>query len=69
MTIGERLEALIEQQGTSIADVARATEMERQTVWRIVTGQTPNPGILTIKKIVEAAGGTIFDLFPEEAKR
>lgn len=65
MTIGERLQTLIESQGLTIADVARAADLDRQAVWRIVRGEVANPGILTVEKIAEAVGGTIADLYPE----
>jgi transcriptional regulator with XRE-family HTH domain len=68
MTLSDRLRALIRRKGFTINSAAEAAGMERQQVWRIVTGKTVNPGILTVQRIVEAIGGTLGELFEDESE-
>lgn len=66
MTISDRLRSLIERKGLSISAVAELAGMNRQEVWRIVRGKVKNPGIDTVRRIVEAADSTMAELFQEE---
>lgn len=66
MTLAERLQRLLAAKGLSISGVAETAGMERQQVHRIVTGKVANPGVLTVQRIVEAAGGTMAELFTDE---
>lgn len=66
MTTSERLEALLERQGLTIASVAELAGMTKQEVWRIVRGRVKNPRIETLKTIVEAAGSTLSEFFEDE---
>jgi transcriptional regulator with XRE-family HTH domain len=66
MTLSERLRRMLDDRGCSISEVARIAGMQRQQVWRIVSGMNPNPSIQTIEKIVDAAGGTMAELFADE---
>lgn len=66
MTLSERLHRLLDERGCSIAEAAKLAGMESQQAWRIVTGKTTNPGILTVQRLVEAIGGTIAELFADE---
>jgi DNA-binding phage protein len=50
----------------SVNSVAEMAGMERMQVYRIVQGKTPNPGILTVERIVEAAGGTMRELYDDD---
>ena len=49
------------REGISVAALARACGMKRQQVSKILTGGTPNVGILTVRRISEALG-TDFSL-------
>jgi transcriptional regulator with XRE-family HTH domain len=66
MTLSERLHRMLDDRGCSISEVARIAGMQRQQVWRIVSGKNPNPNIQTIARIVEAAGGTMAELFTDD---
>lgn len=66
MTLADRLQRLLAGRGFSISETARAAGMEKQQLWRIVSGRNENPGIKTIERIVEAVGGTMAELFAEE---
>jgi transcriptional regulator with XRE-family HTH domain len=68
MTLSDRLRALLRKKGFSANSAAEAAGMERQQVWRIVTGKTVNPGSLTVERIVEAVGGTMAELFEDEPR-
>lgn len=61
-----RFRRLLEARGHSISGVADLAGMERQQAHRIVTGKVENPGVLTVKRIVEAAGGTLGEFFADE---
>lgn len=65
MTISDRLQRLLVVKGFSISGVAETAGMERQQVHRIVTGKVANPGVLTVQRIVEAAGATMGELFAD----
>lgn len=64
--LAARLRALLDDRGLTVAEVARDAGMHKQQLHAILTGQTVNPGILTIMRIVEAAGGTMAELFADE---
>jgi transcriptional regulator with XRE-family HTH domain len=66
MTLAERLQRLIASKGLSVSGVAETAGMERQQVHRIVAGKVANPGILTVQRIVEAAGSTLGEFFADE---
>jgi len=66
MTLAERLQRLIASKDLSISGVAETAGMERQQVHRIVAGKVANPGILTVQRIVEAAGSTLGEFFADE---
>lgn len=61
--LAARLRRLLDRQGFSVAEVARDAGMAKQQLHVILSGKNPNPGILTITRIVEAAGGTMTELF------
>jgi transcriptional regulator with XRE-family HTH domain len=68
MTLADRLQTLLKKKGFNANSAAEAAGMERQQVYRIVTGKTVNPGILTVERIVEAVGGTMAELFEDESE-
>jgi len=63
MTVAERVRLLLTLKNVGFADIAKAAGLDRQAVWKIVRGDTPNPGILTIEKIVTAAGSTVIEYY------
>jgi transcriptional regulator with XRE-family HTH domain len=64
-TIGSKLLDLINQRQLSIAKAAAMIGMSRQLLWRMCHDDVPNPGILTVQKIVLALGGRMRDLWDE----
>jgi transcriptional regulator with XRE-family HTH domain len=66
MTVSERLRRLLVRRNTTQSEVAEAAGMSRQQVGQIASGAVPNPGILTVERIVEAAGGTMIELYAED---
>lgn len=61
-----RFRRLLDAKGHSISGVAELAGMERQQVHRIITGKVENPGILTVQRIVEAAGASMAEFFADE---
>lgn len=66
MTVAERLARMLARQGLSIRSVAELAGMESQQAWRIVTGKVANPGIETVRRLVEAAGSSMREFFSED---
>jgi transcriptional regulator with XRE-family HTH domain len=66
MTLSDRLRRMLDDRGCTISEAARMARMEKQQVWRIVTGKNTNPGVETLQRIVEAVGGTMAELFADE---
>jgi transcriptional regulator with XRE-family HTH domain len=64
--LSRRLHALLKRQGFSISEAARQAGMQKQATWLIVTGRNRNPGVETVRRIVEAAGATMGELFADE---
>jgi transcriptional regulator with XRE-family HTH domain len=63
VTIAVRLQILFDQAKMNVVDVARAADLDRQAVWKIMRGETKNPGILTVEKLVAAVGFTMLDYY------
>lgn len=66
MTLSDRLRRLLDERGCSIREAAQLAGMESQMLWRIVTGRTPNPGILTVERVVRAIGCKMTELYADE---
>jgi transcriptional regulator with XRE-family HTH domain len=66
MTLSDRLRRMLDDRGFSISETARAAGMEKQQAWRVISGANPNPGILTVQRLVDAMGGTMTELFADE---
>lgn len=66
MTLAERLQRLLDERGFTITEAAKAAGMEKQQAWRIVTGKNRNPGFETVRRLVEAIGGTMAELCADE---
>lgn len=65
MTVAQRLQRVLDDRGCTLSEAAQAAGMPRQQVWKILSGTVPNPGILTVEKIVRAAGGTMLEFFED----
>jgi transcriptional regulator with XRE-family HTH domain len=65
MTVGEKLLELIQSRRVSISRAAEMVGMSRQLLWRMTRDDVPNPGILTVQKIVLALGGRMRDFFED----
>jgi hypothetical protein len=63
MTLAERLARLFEDHDTNANAVAVAGQLDRNAVYKIVRGENVNPKLETLRAIVEAAGGTLGELF------
>jgi DNA-binding Xre family transcriptional regulator len=61
-----RLRRLLDENGWTDAEVARRCGMSRQQVHRLVSGAVPNPGVLTLARLLGPLGLTVSDLFPDE---
>lgn len=64
--LAARLRSLLDERGLSIAEVARDAGMHKQQLHLILSGANKNPGVLTVARVVEAAGGTMAELFGDE---
>jgi transcriptional regulator with XRE-family HTH domain len=62
-TLPERFQILLDARGLSARELAGMTGMPYQQVWRITSGKVPNPGVLTVQRIVEASGSTMAEFF------
>jgi putative transcriptional regulator len=59
MTIAEALSAEVERQGVTVYRLAKLTGMSAGRVHGILTGGTVNPGILTVRKLLDALGKSL----------
>lgn len=66
MTLAERLRRLLDAQGYTPSEAARAAGMPRQQLHRILTGANPNPGVETLRKVCEAVGSRLAELFADD---
>lgn len=66
LTLSDRLRRMLADRGFTISEAAKLAGMEKQQVHRIVSGKNPNPGIETLRKITDAMGGTLGELFADE---
>jgi transcriptional regulator with XRE-family HTH domain len=66
LNVAVRIRRMLDERGLTVAEVARDASMAKQQLWVILSGKNPNPGILTITRIVEAAGGTMAELFGDD---
>ncbi|HYH09062.1 MAG TPA: LexA family transcriptional regulator [Thermoanaerobaculia bacterium] len=66
MEIGDRLRDVIEKRGLVQSRVAELAGVPDETLSRIVTGVTKNPGVLTVRKIASALDLTVGWLLGEK---
>ena len=61
----EKLKELKKSSKMSSAQIAEATHLPESTIKRIFSGDTDNPYVDTLRRIVTALGGSLDDLFAE----
>jgi len=62
-TIGDRIEALCEAKGVTLAEVERVTGLAHTTLWRLMTGKGTKSGSLdTLVKVADFFGISLDEL-------
>lgn len=61
----DNLKDLKKKAGMSAKQIAEATNLPERTVTRIFSGDTDNPYVDTLRRIVAVLGGSLDDLFAE----
>lgn len=61
----ENLKELKKEKGLSVKQIAELTRLPERTVARIFSGDTPNPYIDTIHRIVTMLGGSLDDILAD----
>ena len=65
----ENLKELKKSSGMSAKQIADATKIPESTVKRIFSGDTDNPYVDTLRRIVDVLGGSLDELFAESKMR
>ena len=65
----DNLKELKKQSGMSAKQIAEKTDLPERTVSRIFSGDTENPYMDTLRRIVDVLGGSLDDLFVESKVR
>ena len=65
----DNLKELKKKSGMSAKQIAEATNLPERTVTRIFSGDTENPYMDTLRRIVAVLGGSLDDLFAESKMR
>jgi len=65
----DKLKDLKKQSGMSAKQIAEKTNLPERTVSRIFSGDTENPYMDTLRRIVDVLGGSLDDLFVESKVR
>ena len=65
----DNLKNLKKQSGMSAKQIAEKTNLPERTVSRIFSGDTENPYMDTLRRIVDVLGGSLDDLFAESKVR
>ena len=65
----DNLKNLKKAAGISVKQIAEATNLPERTVTRIFSGDTENPYMDTLRRIVDVLGGSLDDLFVESKVR
>jgi transcriptional regulator with XRE-family HTH domain len=63
-----RLRQIIDDRCLTVGEVAKAAGMHRQQLDAILIGKNLNPGILTVARIVDAAGSSMAELFDADGR-
>lgn len=61
----DNLKSLKKEKGMSTKQIAEATNMPEKTVSRILSGETDNPYVDTLHRIVTALGSSLDDIFAD----
>ena len=61
----EALKEMKKRSGLSTKQIAEKTDIPERTVTRIFSGDTDNPYVDTLRRIVAVLGGTLDDVFAE----
>lgn len=65
----EKLKELKKSSGMSAKQIADATKIPESTIKRIFAGDTDNPYVDTLRRIVDVLGGSLDELFAESKMR
>lgn len=65
----DNLKDLKKKSGMSAKQIAEATNLPERTVSRIFSGDTENPYMDTLRRIVDILGGSLDDIFAESKVR
>lgn len=65
----DNLKDLKKQSGMSAKQIAEKTNLPERTVSRIFSGDTENPYMDTLRRIVDVLGGSLDDIFVESRVR
>jgi transcriptional regulator with XRE-family HTH domain len=65
----DNLKNLKKQSGMSAKQIAEKTNLPERTVSRIFSGDTENPYMDTLRRIVDVLGGSLDDIFVESRVR
>ena len=57
--LGKRIESMAARRGWTIEQLAAAGGLTTSTVYRVTTGQTPDPRVSTVQAIAAALGITV----------
>lgn len=66
MTIGERINMLVKENGVSLHDVSRGTGLSVATISRIISGKRDNPQVESVRKIAAFFNVTVSSLIGEQ---
>jgi transcriptional regulator with XRE-family HTH domain len=58
----KKLRELKEKSGLTVQQISDKSGVQVSTISRIMSGQTDNPGFQTVCDLVEAMGGSLYDL-------
>ena len=61
----DKLRELKKEKGMSAKQIATATRLPERTITRILSGETDNPYMDTVRLIVDALDGSLDDIFAE----
>jgi DNA-binding phage protein len=61
--LAARLRHILDDRCLTVSEIAKAAGMHRQQIDSILYRKNLNPGILTVARIVEAAGSSMAELF------
>ena len=67
--IAERLKALQNKAGISCLDWSKVSEVSEPTLRKILSGETPDPRIETVCKLVYSIGGSLDDVLGNKKER